>query len=266
MFTNPPSPLKVGIVGVGAIGGTVAKSLLEGVEGVDLIGLCDTHPVHVAGDIPYLPAEDLVEKADLVIEALPPDAVPELARLVFRAGKDLVLISSSAWLLYPEIEAQKRSVNSRIIVPSGALCGIDGVSAMSHIGIIKAQIRSTKKPAGYRDAPYIKAQGIDLNAITEKTQLFAGTALDAAQAFPANVNVAATLSLAGAGAENTHVEIWADPESQGNTHEISVESQYSRLSASISNLPDPANPKTSMLAAYSIVSCLKKIQAPMVIL
>lgn len=259
------STLKIGIAGVGAIGAAVARALIKGIDGYTLHALSDQSP-RGEFDVPYLDFESLAQECDLIIEALPPRSVPELTPHVFKAGKDLILISSSALLLFPEIEAQKRSTRSRIIMPSGAICGLDGVSALMQMGIKSAKIATTKKPMGYAGAPYIVENNIDLGAITTKEKLFEGTALEAAKAFPANINVAATLSYAGIGPENTRVEVWADPDIAGNTHEIEVSGQFSTIHAKVENTPDPANPKSSMLAAQSIISVLKKLQEPLVVI
>ncbi len=88
--------------------------------------------------------------------------------------------------------------------------------------------------------------------------IFQGSIIDAAKAFPANVNVAASLALAGIGPEKTQVEVWADPEAKGNSHEIIVSGGGSTIRARIENEPDPSNPKSSMQAGYSIIAALKK--------
>ncbi len=256
---------KIGIAGMGAIGKAVARALTKGINGFTFHAASDTAPSDEF-DIPYLSFEELAMQCDLIIEALPPHIVPKLTPHVFAQEKDLILISASALILHPEIMAQKEGKNGRVIVPSGALCGIDGVSSLAQMGIERASIATTKKPMGYAGAPYIEAQNINLSAITKKQRLFKGNALEAAAAFPANINVAATLSLAGIGAQRTEVEIWADPDIAGNTHEITVEGEFSRITARVENTPDPANPKSSMLAAQSIISLLKKSQEPLVVL
>ena len=257
--------VKIGIAGVGAIGGAVARALVRGIEGYELIALSDTIPKDEF-DLPYVSFEELAERCDMVIEALPPSVVPSLTAAVFKQGKDLVLISSCALIMFPEILTQKRSSKSRIIVPSGALAGFDGVSSLKQLGITSAKIASTKPPKGYTGAPYIIEKNINLENIDRKQLLFKGNALEASKFFPANVNVAATLSLAGIGAEKTQVEIWADPQAKGNSHEIEVVGEYSTIRASVENKPDPANPKSSMLAAQSIVSVLRKISEPLTVL
>lgn len=255
----------VGIAGMGAIGSAVARALLKGIPGYNLIAVSDLKP-KMDFQIPYVSFEQLAETCDLIIECLPPAAVPELAHETFARDKDLILISSCSLLMFPEIaDAQKKS-KSRIIVPSGALAGLDGVRALRELGIKSARIASTKPPRGFIGAPYIVENKIDLEYMNTKTKLFSGNALEAARGFPANVNVAATLSLAGIGAEKTMVEIWADPEAKGNAHEIVVEGEFSTISARIENKPDPANPKSSVLAAQSIVALLKGMSEPLVVL
>ncbi|MCK6418312.1 MAG: DUF108 domain-containing protein [Alphaproteobacteria bacterium] len=245
----------VGIAGMGAIGSAVAKALLVGIPGYRLTAYADKEE-RPALPLPRLDFDTLCRDCDLIIEALPATAVPDLMQAAHKYDKDVIAISSAALLIFPEIMAQNRSRKGRILVPSGALCGIDGVRAMRHLGITSARIASTKPPRGYHGAPYVVQNEINLEQIKVKTRLFTGHALAAAKAFPANVNVAATLSLAGIGAEKTQVEIWADPEAVTNSHEIFVESAYSKLQAKIENSPDPANPKSSMLAAQSIVALL----------
>lgn len=255
----------VGIAGMGAIGSAVAKALLAGIPGYRLTAYADMTE-KTALNLPRVDFDTLCRTCDLIVESLPAAVVPDLMQAVQEYDKDVVAISSAALVIFPEILTQNRSRKGRILVPSGALCGIDGVRAMRHLGITSARLISTKPPLGYRGAPYAVQNEINLEQIRVKTRLFQGNALAAAKAFPANVNVAATLSLAGIGAEKTQVEIWADPEAVTNSHEIFVESPYSRLQAKIENSPDPANPKSSMLAAQSIVALLHGFTDPVAVL
>lgn len=256
--------IKIGIVGVGAIGGAVAKALIAGIPGFTLHAISDPNP-SVDCPCPNLSDADLVDQCDLIIEALPPHLVSALTRLCLDKEKDLIMISACALLITPELISQIRVKNSRVIVPSGALSGIDGVSSLKHLGIKSARITTTKKPQGYAGAPYIADNNIDLSAITTPTQIFEGNALDAAKGFPANVNVAATLSLAGIGAQDTQVQIWADPDIKGNKHHIEVEGEFSKIQSIIENTPDPQNPKSSMLAAQSIIATLHNMTGQLII-
>lgn len=263
---NTQSDIKIGIAGMGAMGRAVARALLSGgVPGYVLAAASDLTPAS-GFDIPFVDFNELAVRCELIVECLPASAVPALMQAAVDKKRDVVLISSAALLLFPEILDQKPTNSGRIIVPSGAIAGLDGVQALAQSGIISSRIASTKKPAGYAGAPFIQKQSIDLSLIKKRTNLFTGNALEAARAFPANVNVAASLSLCGAGPVQTQVEIWADPEATGNTHEIWAEGKNSKIYTKVENMPDPENPKTSMLAAQSILSVLKKLNQPMVIL
>ncbi len=255
---------KVGIVGVGAIGSAVARALNNGIDGFELSCVSDPNATDHF-DTKCTNIEDLVHECDLIVECLPADVVPELAQVVYDAGKDIIFISSAALLLYPEIIESLRSSQSKAYLPSGALCGLDGVRAMIEMGITSSKIASTKPPMGFSGAPHVIQNNIDLSDISKKTLLFEGNALDASKGFPANVNVAATLSLAGIGANKTRVEVWADPSATGNMHEITVKSEYSTLVSRIENMPDPANPKSSVLAAQSIVATLRNMSNSIII-
>lgn len=259
------TPKKVGIAGLGAIGSAVARALVKGINGLELSAASDLAPTDEF-DIPYVSFDELVERCDIIIECLPPKAVPEIAIKAIKAQKTLVLISSCALIIYPEILDTHKSLHSRIIVPSGALTGIDGVKALKKLGIKKSIIASNKKPSGFTGAPYVDKMGIDLAQIKTRTKIFEGNAIEAAKGFPANVNVAATLSLAGIGAENTMVEIWADPKATGNSHAIEVTGEFSTMKCSVENMPDPANPKSSMLAAQSIIAVLEDMNAALIVL
>ncbi|MGB4056992.1 MAG: aspartate dehydrogenase domain-containing protein [Alphaproteobacteria bacterium] len=258
---------KIGIAGLGAIGGAVARALTtgDGICDMTLEAVSDVRPDAPTFGAPNVTFEDLAARCDLVVECLPPDAVPSLTKAVLPKNREMILISASALLLHPEIMDHLRVSKGRILVPSGALAGIDGVRAMAQIGIKKARIATTKKPIGFTGAPFIMNNNIDLSRIDKKRLLFSGNALEAAKGFPANINVAVTLSLAGIGPEKTAVEIWADPLAKGNIHEIEVQSTYSTITARVENQPDPANPKSSMLAAQSIVALLRGMTEPLVV-
>ncbi len=247
---------KVGLAGCGALGSIIAKALIDGIDGYKLIGIADLDKPSF--DVPVMSFEELATECDIIIEALPPAAVPELAKEVLQQNKTLILLSACALLIHPEILEMQKASTGRIRVPSGALAGLDAVSALGCADIKGAKIATTKPPAGLKAAPFVTLNNIDLDHLSEKKRIFEGTALDAAKAFPANVNVAATLSLAGIGPERTRVEVWADPHAADNTHEITVTGPESTITSKIENVPDPSNPKSSMQAAYSVISLLKR--------
>ena len=133
---------KVGIVGVGAIGTAVAKALINGIDGFTLDCLSDVHSID-SFDVICTDIDTLIQRVDLVIECLPANIVPELAGKVFQQNKDIIFISSAALLLYPQIVDDLKSSDSKAYLPSGALCGLDGVLAMQEMGIVSSKIAST---------------------------------------------------------------------------------------------------------------------------
>lgn len=257
--------IKVGVAGIGAIGAAVCKGLQKGIGEYTLHAISDVR-TDLAFNAPNLSFKSLIQECNLVIECLPPSVAPGFIRLALEAGRNIIVISSAALLIHPDLlDIHKRST-SRIIVPSGALVGLDGVNALKNMTIKTAKIASTKPPKGFTGAPYVDKTGIDVTQIDTKTCIFSGNAREAAIGFPANVNVAATLSLAGIGPELTQVEIWADPETTFNSHEIVVETEFSTLYAKVQNAPDPANPKSSVLAAQSIIAVLQGFSDRLVVL
>lgn len=250
---------KVGIAGVGALGTIVAKALTDGLDGYALHAVSNLAPVPF--DVPNVDFETLVRDCDVIVECLPPAVAKDVAEMVIARGKTMVMISSCTLVLYPELIDKARASKASIIVPSGALSGLDAVSAMALDQITESKIISSKPPKGFKNAPYIIEKNINLDEVQNRFMIFSGNVFEAAKAFPANVNVAASLALAGIGPEKTQVEVWADPDAKGNSHEIFVTGSGSQVRAKIENVPDPTNPKSSMQAGYSIVAALKKRRA-----
>lgn len=250
---------KVGIAGVGALGTIVARALTDGLDGYALHAVSNLAPAPF--DVPNVDFETLVRDCDVIVECLPPAVAKDVAELVIAHGKTMVMISSCTLVLYPELMDKARASEGRIIVPSGALSGLDAVSAMALDQITESKIISSKPPKGFKNAPYVIEKNINLDEAQSRFMIFSGNVFEAAKAFPANVNVAASLALAGIGPAKTQVEVWADPDAKGNSHEIFVTGSGSQVRAKIENVPDPSNPKSSMQAGYSIVAALKKRKA-----
>ena len=261
--------IKVGVAGVGAIGAAVCRALIDGIDGFSLCAGADLAPdkarelIHRPDfDLPFVPLEEITDHADWIVEALPAVAVPDLTRTAMAKGRTLVLISSAALLIHPDLKDIAGQNGGRILVPSGALAGMDGINALVEQGIRSAKLVTTKKPQAYSGAPYIVQEQIDLDAIDSARTIFSGHARAAAAAFPANVNVAATLTLASRlSPEDVRVEVRADPALTANCHEVTVEGRYSTLHFKLENLPDPANPKSSTLAALSMIATLRRHSA-----
>ena len=148
----------------------------------------------------------------------------------------------------------------RVLVPSGAIAGLDGVKGAREGAITEVTMESRKPPRGWAGAPYIEAKRIDLDAIREETLIFEGTATDACRAFPANVNVVAALSLAGVGPERTRIKVFAVPGLARNTHRIALEGEFGRLQIQVENVPSE-NPRTGKLSYLSAIALLRDLGA-----
>jgi aspartate dehydrogenase len=264
--------LRVAIGGFGAIGKVLARRLDQGIEGLTLAAISarDTARAEavMAGfvrTVPVAPLDRLWECADIVVECAPAAVLRELAEPALGHGRTVMVLSCGALLDNLDLVDLARRHGGRILVPTGALLGLDAVVAAAEGDITSVNMTTRKPPRGLAGAPYLEANGIDITGLTEAKRVFAGTAREAARGFPANVNVAAALALAGIGPDRTTIEIWADPTVTRNTHRIEVEAEAARLSMQIENVPSDENPRTGRLTALSIIAALKKLSGPLVI-
>lgn len=253
--TTSHKSIKIGIAGMGAVGQAVAKALIKGIKDFNFCGYSDLEDKDIA--VPRYDLETLVQKSDLIIEALPAKEALPLIRLCQEAQKELILISPAALLLEPKTYNNTVDYKSKISIPSGALSGLDGIKAMRETGLTSVKIITTKPPKGLQNAPFVLDNHMDLSTLNEITRIFKGNAIDAAKGFPANVNVAASLSFAGLGPEKTQVEIRVDPNGTGNQHRIVAKTALTRFESVIESKPDPQNPKSSALTAQSIIALLR---------
>ncbi|MGC9514745.1 aspartate dehydrogenase [Methanocrinis sp.] len=263
--------LKIGLVGCGAIGTEIAKAIDRGDIAAELVAVFDRNEerarelvrrLEIRPEISGL--EGLVELSEVVVEAASQRSVPEVARAALERGRDLMIMSVGALLdgdLYRMVADLAKENGCKVYLPSGAISGLDGLKSASAGKIELVTLTTTKNPKGFSGAPYIEDMQIDLAAITEPAVIFEGPAEEAVSAFPANVNVAATLSLAARGAR-VMVRIVADPEIDVNVHQISAEGDFGRITTKVENLPSPQNPKTSYLAALSAIATLRSIAEP----
>lgn len=262
--------MKVGIAGFGTIGKRVARALDEGVEGLRLCGVTTRSgaaaEAALAGfqhPVPVLPIAELAQVADVVVECAPKAAFASLAIPVVEAGKLLVTVSGAALLDNAAVVDLAKQRGSRIILATGALLGLDAVRAAAEGTIVSARLITRKPPRSLADAQTVIDRGIDLLNLTEPLQLFRGTAREGARLFPANVNVAAALGLAGIGPDRTMLEIWADPALERNTHQIVVEADSARFEMKIEGVPCEEHPGTGKITALSVVACLRSLVSPL---
>ena len=210
-------------------------------------------------------AGDLADRADIVVECAPAALFREIAEPVVRAGKTLVAISAGALLDHFDLVDTARATGAQIVVPSGAVMGLDAVRGAAESGIESVAMITRKPPNGLAGAPYLVEHGIDVDGLDAPRKVFDGSARDAARGFPANVNVAAALGLAGVGPERTRIEIWADPGVSRNTHEIRLEAATLRFQLRIENVPSRQNPRTGRSVAPSVVAALRRFVSPLVV-
>ena len=260
-------PLTVGVAGLGAIGRRVCTALDEGLPGLRLAGAtartrdrAEAFLKSLGTPVPFLSVDDLVGVSEIVVEASTQAHLQEIAPKVLGAGRDLVVLSCGALLGRADwVELASRN-SCRILVPSGAIAGLDAVKGAAVGPIISVTMESRKAPAGWAGAPWVVQQKIDLDAIREETLIFEGPATAVCPAFPANVNVLAALSLAGIGPERTTTRIFAVPGLTRNTHRISVEGEFGSLAIEVRNVPSE-NPRTGRLSYLSTIALLRDLGA-----
>ncbi len=263
----------VGIAGFGAIGATVARALDAGkVPGLSVaaIAVRDASKASaVLADFRTPPLlvglEALADHADIVVECAPAAVFRTIAVAALTRGRIFMPLSVGQLLDNMELVALAEANGGRIVVPSGALLGLDAVRAVSEGKVGSVKIVTRKPPAGLRNAPWLVQNAISVDGLTAPLLVFAGSAREAIRGFPANVNVAVALSLAGIGADATSVEIWADPAAVRNTHTIEVTSDSSDFTMTIAGRPTEANPATGKITALSVLAALRRLTSPLVI-
>lgn len=264
---------KVGLVGCGFIGSEFAKAIDEQFSDfAELVAVNDIDKEkalqlleQIDSRALFLPVPDLVEQADLIVEAASGEVVPSLLQHAVDSHKDIMIISTGGLLNAQDLLDRASQEGIQVYIPSGAIGGIDALKSAAIGKLYSVQITTKKPVEGLRGAPYIEEKGIDLDSIIGEEIIFEGKAVDAIKHFPKNVNVAVTLSLAGLGAERTSVRIMTSRMYKKNTHEIIVEGDFGRMTCVIENEPSPVNPKTSYLASLSCIAAFKKIVSGIVL-
>jgi len=263
------STTRVAIAGLGAIGRVLARKLADGMPGLTLVCAAARDRAKAQAwldaeriSCPLVEPEAFPAHADLAIECAPAAVLDRICRPMLEAGKTVMVLSAGALLPRPELVELAKARGGQIIVPTGALLGLDAVTAAAEGRIHSVRMVTRKPPKGLAGAPYLEANRISVEGLNEPKRVFAGTARDGAAGFPANVNVAAALSLAGIGPDRTMMEIWADPTVDRNCHSIEVDSDSARLTLTIENVPSE-NPKTGRITALSVLTALRKLHSPL---
>lgn len=266
--------MRVGIIG----GGTIARLFLDHIRRGDL---GRARVVAIAGRsersrgkqlaqafrVPFVsgPKALLAKRPDVVVEAAAHDAVREYGEPLLKKGIALIVLSCGALCddaLRRKLERAAAKSGALLSVPSGGIGGLDALKAACVAGVDEVTIVVTKPPAAWKGIPYVERLRVDLDALREARVLFEGPAREGVPHFPANVNIAAVLSLAGIGFDKTRLKVVADPALKYNTHYIDVSGKTGRFSIKLENVPAPDNPKTAWLACYSALAALKAVQSP----
>lgn len=213
-------------------------------------------------DVPVRYAHELAKDADIVVECAPSEIFCDIAEPVIKSGKTLIVLSSGALLANWHLVGLAEEAGGQILVPSGALVGLDAVQGAAQGHIDSVRMKTTKPPAALQGAPYFDEVGIALDEFDAPRLVFEGTAREAVKAFPANVNVVVALSLAGIGPDRTTISIWTDPAAERNAHDIEVLADSVRLNLRIENVPT-SNAKTGRLTALSVIALLNKLASPL---
>ena len=264
---------KVAIAGLGAIGLRVARAVDAGeVPGITLAAVSARDLVSARARVAdfktppaVVPLAALAGHADIVVECVPAAAFREVAEPVIDAGKWLMPLSVAGLLNHMDLVDRARKSGGRIVVPTGALLGLDTVRAMAVGKIHEVRLETRKPPAGLAGAPHLIENNISVDNLTAPLCVFRGTARQAAKAFPANVNVAAALGLAGLGPDHTQVEVWADPGVNRNHQTVTIKSDSGEATMSIANIPSPDNPRTGRIVANSVIAALQRFTAPLTV-
>lgn len=265
---------KIILIGCGSIGTEIMRHIADGdIPNAVLVAVLD---IKKEATIQALNAhnlekveiftnfEDLVRApsfaaADLIIEAASQIAVRNYGKRILELGKTFLVLSSGAFsdpILLNEMTELAEKKDSKLVIPSGAIGGLDAIRSVKR-NLDTITVTTVKKPLALAGAPFFENSEIKAESITTRTVLFEGSASEAITRFPANVNVAVTLALAGLGLDKTVVKVIADPEVTINQHVIVASGNFGEIKITVNNNPMKSNPKTSILAALSAIETIR---------
>ena len=266
----------ISIIGCGAIGSELALSvdrmMIENVtisslldikhENAEILKskLSNNNPV-IFNDFSEYIKSDNFKDVGIVVEAASQNALTSYLNSIISLKKDALVMSVGAFAnpeFFSQIIKNVEKNDTNLYLPSGAIAGIDAIKSVRS-SISYVTITTTKNPNSLKDSPFFKKTNLTIDSIKKRTLIFEGSAIEAVQNFPANVNVAALLGLAGIGIEKTKVNVIADPSLRINKHEIKVIGKFGELIVRVKNVPSPTNPKTSYLAILSVIESLRSI-------
>jgi len=263
----------IGLIGCGTIGTHLAMAIeSRTIANASLVGVFDVIDNNAeilksklkSNPKVYSNFDSLIDSSiDIIVEAASQEAVRKFGMPIIKANKDLMIMSVGALadttFLRELLElAPMKEGRSKIYVPTGAIAGIDAIRSVKHL-LDSITLTTTKSPKSLAGAPFFATRKLNIDAITEVTEIYNGSAAEAVKLFPSNVNVAAVLSLAGLGADKTKVRVVVDPRTTTNQHEIVATGRFGSIKIAVNNVTAPGNPKTSFLAVLSAIECLRSI-------
>ena len=263
---------RVGIIGYGSIGKEIiAATSRNEIPNARIVALFDKEStvfnkvdydngeLNLFSDFDEFYNSDIYSNIDIIIECASKGAIKEYGKKIIDSKKDLIVLSVGAFSdekYLIELQNLSNLNNTKILIPSGAIAGLDSIRSVKKY-LNTLTIATTKNPKSLIGAPYFKSSKIRIDEILKETVLFEGNAVDAIELFPANVNVAVSVALAGIGLVKTQVKIVADPTLSVNKHEIVGEGTFGKIQIVVQNIPSPSNPRTSYLASLSAIECLR---------
>ncbi|MFP4170376.1 MAG: aspartate dehydrogenase [Methanomassiliicoccales archaeon] len=264
--------MRILIIGCGSIGTHIARAVDDMEEFTEVLitdqsKLCAAQLVKALHHVTYVEndersLEEIASGLDLVVEAASQGAAKHFAPFFLERGVDTMVMSVGAFAddqFRERCFSLCRERNARLYVPSGAVCGTDGLHSASVGRIDEVTLITRKGQKGMCDESVLRERGIIMESLEEACVIFEGTAREATTRFPRNMNVAATLSLLGVGFDDTKVRIICDPEVESNQHRVVVKGEFGEFTAETKNIPSPRTPSTSFLAALSAVAAIRRI-------
>ncbi len=247
--------ISVGLIGFGAIGRQIAELMPSNISWTALVRGELQRPVPKNVGLVSSIGDLVASQPAAIVEVAGTQAVAAYASDILRAGTPLIIISVGA-LADPDLRGRLKSLrqasNGKLVIPSGAIGGLDYLNAIALTAAATVRYTSRKSPAAF---PENARDGLDQ---ASPTVLFDGSPEDAALRFPSNLNVAMAIALAAHPAKVT-VRVVADPAARTNTHEIEVASEAGRAEMRFLNAPLPAHPRTSAITGLSVAAELRKL-------
>ncbi|MSQ49730.1 MAG: aspartate dehydrogenase [Betaproteobacteria bacterium] len=263
--------MRIGIIGGGVIARLVLEHIRDGALGevqvVAIVGRSSGSKGKLLAEsfgVPFVIGLEALAatRPEAVVEAASHEAVRAYAEPLLTRGISFVALSGGALCddaLRERLEQAAARHRALLYVPSGGIGGLDTLKAVCLAGAEEVGIVVTKPPVAWQGIPYVEKLGLDLDRLTGATVLFEGSAREGVPHFPANVNIAAVLSMAGIGFDRTQLKVVADPALKFNTHYIVIKGRTGRVEIKFESVAMPENPKTSMLACFSALAAIREL-------